>query len=190
MPPQKFVIDACVGCASGSKVCRDFLKQVYRNKYDVAMSITLWDEWKRHESDFAKSWRKSMREKRRLHRLDIRPNDDVRDRIRTLPDVQRDSNIYVIIMDDIHLVETALETDKIIISLDEQARGHFRNASRSIDELKVIIWVNPKNQDERVFYWLDYGARPDDFRKLGYVDPEKNKLRSGHLPKRYVKGIS
>lgn len=190
MPQIYLVIDACIGKASNAKICRNVLKLVKKRKYHVVMSMQLWDEWDRNETPYAKHWRKSMREKDRLHRIDIKPTDDVRDKILAWPDLKKDPTIKIIIMKDMHLVETALGHDKTIISLDERARGHFKRASVSIDELKIIVWVNPHNEDEAAINWLKCGSRPDDFRKLGYIDPEELKYRSGHMLKRYVPALS
>ncbi|BAI62284.1 conserved hypothetical protein [Methanocella paludicola SANAE] len=189
MPPTKLVIDACVGHASDSKVCRDVLNTVYTHKYHVVMSEQLWDEWKRHKGRFAVSWMKAMADKGRLLRKAIETNDDIRNKIRSSIAAKKDPTILVVIMKDMHLVEAALVTDNIIISLDERARGHFKRASTMSEELKVIIWVNPHEPVEKAIDWLKYGARPEDFRMLGYVAPDSDKFRSGHRTRQYAKQL-
>jgi hypothetical protein len=61
---------------------------------------------------------------------------------------------------DLCLIEAALATDKIVISLDDNtARKFFSEASVKIDELKDIVWVNPdKVDEEQPIEWLRNGA--------------------------------
>lgn len=187
--PTKLVIDASVGHSSDEKKCKDVLETVLKHRYHVVMSYGLWKEWKRHRGVYAKLWFKTMIDHKRLHTLDIRPNDIFRDGIFAFPDVKRDPAIKDIITKDLHLIETALETDKTIISLDNQVRGHYKRASSSVECLKVIVWVNPKDPGEDAVYWLEYGAKPDDFRMLGYVDSDGKNIRSGHISKRFIKDL-
>lgn len=187
MPPKQLVIDASVGCASDSRACRDFLNTILNKKYQVIMSEQLWGEWKRHESRYAIFWMKAMTDKGRLLRRAIETNEDIRNKIRSSIEVKKDPTILLIVMKDMHLIETALVSDNTIISLDEQVRGHFKRASFTAEELKIIVWVNPHKPAEKAINWLKYGARPDNYRMLGYIDPDKVRLRSGHRPRQYAK---
>jgi hypothetical protein len=189
MPPKKLVIDACIGHSSDTKKCKDVLETVLKKRYHVIMSYELWDEWKRHRGIYAKVWFKTMIERSRLYTLNVRPNDEFREQIFAFHEVKRDPTVKDIIRKDLHLVETALETDKTIISLDDKVREHLKKASASVEDLKIIVWVNPIDPGEDAVYWLEYGARPEDFRMLGYVDPDDKKYSRGHLAKKYIKEI-
>jgi len=189
MPPKKLVIDASISHASDTKLCRDVLKTVLDNRYHVIMSYQLWDEWKRHKGRYARIWLKTMIERSRLYRQNVMPNDAFREKLFAFHEIKRDPTVKLIIMKDLHLIEAALETDKTVISLDNQVREHFKRASVSVEELKVIVWVNPKEPEENAIYWLEYGARPDNFRMLGYVNPDDKKYRAGHISKRYIKKL-
>ena len=59
---------------------------------------------------------------------------------------------------DCLLIELALETDKIIVSLDETAREAFRKASQSVADLRNICWVNPVLPEEKGLEWLENNA--------------------------------
>ncbi|HXA68113.1 MAG TPA: hypothetical protein VNV82_23325 [Bryobacteraceae bacterium] len=64
---------------------------------------------------------------------------------------------------DLHLIEAALQADRIVVSLDENAHMLFQ-----VQELNSIIWVNPVSEQPRMQSWLEQGAPPVDEWKLGY----------------------
>jgi hypothetical protein len=72
--------------------------------------------------------------------------------------VERDA-----ILKDAHLIEAALSADRIVASLDDNARALFH-----IAELNVVTWVNPVSATARIRAWLEEGAPPVDEWKLGY----------------------
>jgi hypothetical protein len=63
---------------------------------------------------------------------------------------------------DLHLVEAALVTDRIVISLDETARAEL-----SVPAAAEVMWVHPVDKGGHVVYWLNKGAEPIDAWKLG-----------------------
>jgi hypothetical protein len=63
---------------------------------------------------------------------------------------------------DVHLIEAALAADKIVVSLDDQARALF-----DVGELRTILWVNPVRHHPDCLAWLDEGAEPDERWRLG-----------------------
>ena len=74
---------------------------------------------------------------------------------------------------DIHLIEAALATDKIVVSLDDKtARRFFTQAAHEIEELrelKAIAWINPDKPEETPIAWLKGGANPEPERLLGFI---------------------
>lgn len=64
---------------------------------------------------------------------------------------------------DLHLIEAALATDGIVISLDDNARASFQ-----VDAAKDVIWVNPVAEGGHAIYWLNKGASNVEEWKLGY----------------------
>ena len=68
---------------------------------------------------------------------------------------------------DVHLVEAALATDRLITSQDERVRSVLRTASNNVGELKRIVWVNPIRGDETPTDWLRDGAKTEEHRLLG-----------------------
>lgn len=71
------------------------------------------------------------------------------------------------ILKDAHLIEAAIATDSIVISLDETARRLFVEATKTVDALRGIVWVNPENSDEGSIVWLEKGAKVENKRRLG-----------------------
>ena len=69
---------------------------------------------------------------------------------------------------DIHLIEAAFQTDKIVISMDETVRNCFHEATHKIRTLRQIAWVNPCKSEETPFDWLQNGAERERERLLGY----------------------
>jgi hypothetical protein len=70
---------------------------------------------------------------------------------------------------DILLLEAALETDRRVISLDDNtARKYFARAAKTIPKLREIVWVNPDKPKEKPIEWLREGAPAADFRMLGH----------------------
>ncbi len=69
---------------------------------------------------------------------------------------------------DLLLIEAALHTDEVIVSLDETVRGYFHAVAGIIPALTHIIWVNPCIDEETSIEWLQKGAEHDMERLLGH----------------------
>jgi hypothetical protein len=68
---------------------------------------------------------------------------------------------------DMCLIEAAIATDQLIVSLDDTARSLFGECARQVGELRNIAWVNPANPDETPIPWLKRGANLERCRRLG-----------------------
>jgi len=64
---------------------------------------------------------------------------------------------------DLHLVEAALATDQIVVSLDDQARANL-----SVEATREVMWINAVDEGGHAVYWLDHGANPVERWMLGY----------------------
>jgi hypothetical protein len=176
---KRLVIDASVARACGgpqatypsSVHCRDFLESVLSLCHQVVMTPDIRDEWNRHQSRFAREWLSRMIGKRKLVPLQAQPVDrmlwkELEDSATT--DKQRQQ-----IVKDICLLEAALATDKIVISLDDKtARKYFSQAAQQIqslhNSLKDVVWVNPDRvEQEQPIPWLEEGAPYEENRTLG-----------------------
>ena len=161
---KQLVIDADVARASGSKEakhprakqCRDFLLTVLSVCHRVVMTRTISDEWNKHQSRFARLWRKSMYARKKIVDFDSTEDNFP---IENLSKEIYDQDEIDTMQKDIHLLQAALGTDQTIISLDETVRILFAKASDQIGEIRSIIWVNPdKTKTEHPIQWLKAGA--------------------------------
>ena len=169
---KRLVIDADVAQAAGSETathprarhCRDFLDEVLTLSHRVVMTERINNEWKNHQSRFARRWRVSMDARRKVDRIDPPEYEGLRDKVTgTTTDEDEIQNIEK----DFHLLQAALATDQTVISLDETIRGLFRQASQSVGEIRNIIWVNPdRTAEEHPIAWLQDGAPPEAHRRL------------------------
>ena len=165
--PKQLVIDTSVARASGgTPSCTKFLKAVLNNSYHVTMSPFIRDEWQNNQSEFAFLWRSQMISRDRFHVIGIKPNNELRTNIEcSTPDC----NCKKTMLKDISLIETALETDKIVISLDDRARKLFAHASALVCVISIIVWVNPSKVNESPIHWLENGAEAELERQLSHL---------------------
>ena len=126
------------------------------------MTTAIRQEWLRHQSYFSATWLTQMYRKRQVHRHDAEHDEDLRRRIAASVSDNRQHAAEK----DVHLIEAALGTDRLVASQDERARGTFREASRRVRELKQIVWVNPTLPADDPIGWLRNGARSEARRQL------------------------
>jgi hypothetical protein len=74
-------------------------------------------------------------------------------------------------LDDLHLIEAALASDRIVVSRDEEVRHLFSTQASSIPLLRQVSWVNPDLPDDDTVAWLEAGARHEAARTLGSGEP-------------------
>ena len=168
---KRLVIDADVAGASGdetatdrgAKHCRDFLKEVSLLNHHVVMTPEISNEWKRHQSSFARRWRVSMDARKKVYRVSPPENGERRYKIEG---TATGENEVEEMRKDFHLLEAAQETDQTVISLDETVRECFARATQHVGEIRDIVWVNPDFTEEEPLVWLQNGAPPEDCRQL------------------------
>jgi ABC-type iron transport system FetAB ATPase subunit len=180
---KRLVIDASVLTASGdenatfptSKHCHQFLQNVLEICHRVVLTRALETEWNNHKSRFGQAWRGNMEKRGKLVRVKSLEDSELRAKIymadillENLTEKQR-----LAVKKDIHLIEAALATDKIVVSLDDNtARRFFALSAQEVEalrELKAIAWVNPDKPDETQIEWLKNGANPEPERLLGFI---------------------
>lgn len=181
---KRLVIDASVLRASGdesatyptSKNCHQFLKNVLDICHQAVLTRDLEIEWDKHNSRFAQAWRGKMERRKKLISIKLLKDSDLRAKIYLTDVILTDltDNQRSDVKKDIRLIEAALATDKIVISLDDNtARKYFTRAAKEVkdlSELKVITWVNPDKPKENAIEWLRQGANPDVERLLGFTE--------------------
>ena len=167
--PRQLVIDAdIVNSASEAKypissTCRKFLDTVLDVGHHVVMTKAIREEWHRHMSRYSKRWRRRMWARKRVVKIVGERDETLRGRI----DASVSQDQQAMVAKDVHLVEAALATDRLITSQDERVRSALGTASNNVGELKKIVWVNPTQGDEKPIDWLRDGAKAEEHRLLG-----------------------
>ena len=91
------------------------------------MTSDIRDEWTKHESNFARTWRRQMVANKKLeYRADIQINEELWKQIEGTAGGDREREAM---FKDFLLIVAALATDKTVISLDERVRGLFGQAA-------------------------------------------------------------
>lgn len=167
---KRLVIDASIARAAGetehptSKRCRDFLRAVLRICHRLVLTPEIQEEWRRHQSDFTRKWRVQMYARKKIDE----PNPPLNEPLRT--GIERTTtavNEQEAMLKDMRLIEAALNTDKVVVSLDERARTLFDRAGQTVEELRLILWLNPERPEESPLAWLEAGAKIERERQLG-----------------------
>src|ERR1700742_1873333 len=146
--PKRLVIVSSVARSSGdenalfptSKRCRDFLLATRDICRQAVMTAAMVEEWNQHQSRFARAWRVSMVARRKLHIIDVPSDDQLREN--TSRAAARTRNREAMLKDT-HLLEAAIATDQIVVSLDETVRTLFVEVANKIGEIKRVCWANP-----------------------------------------------
>ncbi|MCY3743143.1 MAG: hypothetical protein OXH00_19165 [Candidatus Poribacteria bacterium] len=169
---KQLVIDADVARASGSETathpraehCRDFLNAVLSLSHRIVMTEKINNEWKNHQSRFARRWRVSMDARKKINRIDPPEDEELQAKVTT---TTNNTDEIEAIQKDFHLLQAALATDQTVISLDETVRQLFKQASQQVGEIRNIIWVNPdRTTEEQPITWLQNGAPSEPHRQL------------------------
>jgi len=170
---MRLVIDSSVVQAPGPdhptderpKRCRDFLGAVYVLCHRVVVTDAILSQWKRHWSRFARTWYRVMLQHRKVVYDHGISDPALRAKVGALDAGKKELRLM---LEDAFLIEAALATDKIVISLDDEARELFRAACQTIAEMRPVTWVNPARPEEAAAKWLRKGVQPEGKRKLGW----------------------
>jgi hypothetical protein len=119
----------------------------------MVMTAALAAEWDRHQSLYAMRWRAEMRSRKKIIDIAVVQNEEVRRQVPASRAIQK----------DLHLIEAALSTDKIVVSLDDRAQ-----AALCVEATKEVTWVNAVAEGGHAIYWLRDGAPSKNEWKLGY----------------------
>lgn len=152
---MNFVIDADIAMSAGeskhpiSSTSRKLLEEVSKSDGYVCYCKELSDEWKKHNSYYAKLWRTSMVAKRRQKMLVI--ENEARDFLLEMDkSKERDAAIK-----DSHLIDLAIKADKVIFSNDKKAKAAFSNLLDKRSNFKGIYWISPsENINDIIEYAL------------------------------------
>jgi hypothetical protein len=171
------VIDASVAQSAGGEKatdpisisCRDCLETIRKVCHRMVITPEISREWDRHQSSFARGWRRWMISKRKVARLTPTLNPEIYDVIGELITVEKQQ---ADILKDTLLVEAAVSSDKTILSLDDRMRRLLMVLAPQVREVGELVWVNPTNAEENCLPWLKEGAQPEKHRQIGFPPAE------------------
>ncbi len=167
---RRLVVDASVAGAAGttehpvSSSSRSFLRELRHICHRVVMTTELRREWNRHASKLAKLWLASMVSKRKV--VDVQIELGASQLETAIDGGEWSGKERAALRKDAHLVLAALQTDRVVVSNDEEARELFRSLYECDPGLERVAWVNPSRADENGIGWLRAGAKPEDARRL------------------------
>lgn len=160
-----------------SMQCRQIIAVILENpNYRLVMTPKMQAEWQPDLND--PNNRRKIWRLRRFAELQARDkfifynDNEIEDSVLRALVIQDDhknqrTNPNTQLIKDVHLVEAALFTDRIVISKDSHARRDFKKLILYFERLKWIVWVDGI-QDTDCLQWLDQGALSDERRMLGY----------------------
>lgn len=170
------VIDISVARAASKsgkpnpEACRRALSAISSFDHRVAMSKPVYNEWIKTEhrpngqprtyaSLLAIQWLTDMRSSGRVNDIVIEDNSQLRQRcLQGIQNNPRSANSAAPVAKDFHLVETALHSDKRVLSLDDKMFNHLAHLFDIANEVCAVLWVNPVSNPAEE--WLRNGA-PD-----------------------------
>jgi hypothetical protein len=148
MQPRLLVIDACVARAAGgdptragvSGACRRALEAALLRGHSVLMCKAMRDEWDKHQSGFARTWRAGMVARRRMKVFEPAECVVLRE---ALAQLDADSPVRKRVDKDVHVVEAGLGADKTILTADATIETDLEVVCPASATLQEITWVYP-----------------------------------------------
>lgn len=113
------------------------------------------------------SWRTKMVSRRQIVFLKAQDVEDHELREELTEHANQDSPSEAMLK-DVHLLEAALATHKIVAADDRKVRRYFHNMCEFISKIRDVIWVNPTIEDEDCIKWLHSSAPAEVHRRLGF----------------------
>lgn len=165
------VVDVSVARAAGesssssAQKCRSSLDGISNHGHRLAMSQPIQTEWLKpksaaqelqtwnvYASRYALQWLTNMTTKGRVVWLDLGNMESLRDQmLHATPE-----NLVPIVTKDVHILLTALATDRRVLSLDDKIAFHFGNLGQEIVAICDVLWLNPVTKPATE--WLHDGA--------------------------------
>jgi hypothetical protein len=159
---RRIVVDTDVASSASltnyprSKACRLVLETILAVCHKVVLTPQQDAEWRNHRSRYTLGWLRQMAARGKWHRLPEEPNTGLVDRVDALPDDGTVDRVQM--LKDVHLVEAAMATDGIVLSMDDKMFRRLNRHHAAIGLSKVVAWMNPEEPGEACCRWLERGA--------------------------------
>jgi len=141
---KRLVIDACVARSAGetdhpiSAACRGYLLDILEICHRIVMTPEIRAEWQKHQSRFSQRWLTQMIAKKKFVPMQVNLEVDLWEQAELI-ESEKDRSA---ILKDLHLLEAAIATDKIIISTDDRFY-ELVDQYLQADKIKELIRKNP-----------------------------------------------
>lgn len=161
IPSRRIVVDTNVARSASetsfpqSVACRQVLETILTVCHRVVLSPSQKAEWQRHQSRYTLRWLASMTARGKQFLLPEDPDTGLREAIdRAAPVEWSREELFK----DVYLLESALATDGIVVSLEKRAAKHYRPLVAAVPQIGPIAWVHPLEPPDQCRKWLTEGA--------------------------------
>lgn len=167
---RRIVVDTDVASSASltnyprSAACRLVLETILTVCHKVVLTPEQDAEWRDHRSRYTLGWLRQMAARGKWHRLPEEPNTGLADRVDALPDDGTVDRIQM--LKDVHLVEAAMATDGLVLSMDDKMYRRLNRHYTAIGLNKNVAWMNPEAPGEVCCRWLERGALISEARCL------------------------
>jgi hypothetical protein len=158
---RRLVVDTNVSFSAGSSVhptsnaCRRVLETMYAGQHHVVLSATQFMEWQKHQSGYSKRWLVRMKAKKLWHILAPEPDSGLAARAKKIACTEE---VRQEILKDLHLLENALATDKVVLSMETNVFHLFSEHKKMLKVPQPVAWVNPTEDIDACVAWIEDGA--------------------------------
>jgi len=166
---KRLVIDANIAYSAGtsevpssfySRVCLDV---ILRDEHIAVFNRVLRQEWKNHASVHARRWQVAMEQRRRIEDAEGDEFKDLLDRACARLEGATWENA---LRKDFHLVQSALATDRILLSNESRLPSHLKASCETVPELRKLFFANPQREQDVCIRWIKAGARRETHRRI------------------------
>jgi hypothetical protein len=174
------VIDANIAQSAGSSdvpvslYSRECLNEIRDCKHVAVFSQQLLHEWREHASHISRQWWKSMVARRRI---DYTEGDEFAHHLDRACACLEKASSKDALRKDFHLIQSALATDKTILSNEKNLPMFVAAACRTVLELSMLHYGNPAEEGHKCIDWIKAGADKNAGRRIDVWG--ENHLKNG-----------
>lgn len=158
---RRLVVDTNVARSAGesqhpvSDACRQVLETMLTQQHRVVLTATQHQEWQKHQSRFARNWLVRMASKKLWHVLTPEPDSGLTNLLHALDCTDK---ARAEMLKDVHLLENALATDDVVLSLETNVLALFTTHAEALKIPRPVAWVNPVDEPKACMTWVAAGA--------------------------------
>jgi len=165
----RLVIDANIAQSAGSSdvpislYSRECLNAVRGCEHVAVFSPQLLHEWREHASQISRQWWRSMAARRRI---DYTEGSEFALHLDRACACLEQGSSKDALRKDFHLIQSALATDKTILSNEKNLPMFVAVACRTVVELSTLHYGNPAEEGDKCIDWIKGGADKDADRRI------------------------